>query len=101
MNTKTFHLAALCTLLLAAGAAQADTLCKKPPTRIDRRACEAAKQSPQALRLYIQRMSWLHHNLSYYDYVDEQTQANWDRAATRMASGEESVAEAPAASVSR
>lgn len=94
MITPTFRLAALCTLLLAAGAAQADTVCRQPPTRIDRQACEAARHSPQALRQYIQRMGWMKHNLNYYDYVDEQTQARWDRAATRLASGEESVAAA-------
>lgn len=95
MTNRTVRLAALGTLLLAAGAAQAGTLCKKPPTRIDRQACEAAQQSPQALRHHLQRMNWMKHNLNHHDYVDEQTQARWDRAGLP---GEQLVAEASAAS---
>ena len=98
MNNRTFRLAALGTLLLAAGAAQAGTLCKKPPTRVDRQACEAAQQGPQALRQYVQRMNWMKHNLNHEDYVDEQTQARWDRAGL---AGEQSVAGASAASTVR
>lgn len=98
MNNRTFRLAAIGTLLLAAGAAQAGTLCQKPPTRIDRQACEAAQQSPHALRQYVQRMNWMKHNLSHLDYVDEQTQARWDRAGLPA---EQSVAGASAASPAR
>ena len=64
---------------LFVGAAQAGSLCAAPPTPIDRRACEVARQGPDALRQFVQRMNWLHHNLDYFDYVDEATQTAWDQ----------------------
>jgi hypothetical protein len=78
MKIHHLRLSALCALLLA-GTAQAEYLCAEPPTRVDRRACEAAREGPDALRQFIQRMNWQHHNLDYHDYVNAATQLAWDQ----------------------
>jgi hypothetical protein len=59
-----------CVTLLVAVAAHAQYRCDAPATSVDRRACVAAKQSPQALRHFIQRMQALE-SLQFSDYLKE------------------------------
>ena len=59
MNASYFRLAAatLVGVMLATTAvAQTDYKCDQPRTHIDRRACEAAKNGPDELRWFIERM---------------------------------------------
>jgi hypothetical protein len=58
---------ALCTV----AAARAEYKCETPRSLLDQRACEAAKQSPQALRWFIQRMRAIE-NLYFPDYLKEE-----------------------------
>ena len=82
MKIHHLRLSTLCALLLA-GTAQAKYLCAEPQTPVDRRACEAAREGPDALRHFVQRMNWLNHNLVYGDYVNEATQLAWDQQRVR------------------
>jgi len=56
--------------LLVAASAHAQYRCNAPATSADRGACVAAKQSPQALRLFIQRMQALE-SLQFSDYLKD------------------------------
>jgi hypothetical protein len=87
MNASIRHAIALSTLLMTAAAAQATYVCHAPPTRIDQRACDAAKESPEALRGFIGRMK-LQHALNFYDYVDEARQLAWDERERTLAAAE-------------
>ena len=82
MNASPRRLFVLCALL-SAGAANARYLCAEPPTRVDRRACEAAREGPEELRQFVWRMNWLHHNLDFVDYVDEKTVMAWQQREQR------------------
>jgi hypothetical protein len=64
-------------LVLATGiatAAHAEYRCAPAPTSIDRAACEAADQSPEALRRQVHRMDHKMSNLRFSDYVDAKTE---------------------------
>ena len=77
MNVKTTRL--FVGLVLATGiatAVHAEYRCAPAPTSIDRGACEAADQSPEALRRYVHRMRMS--NLQFSDYVDATTERAWD-----------------------
>jgi len=63
-------------LLLVSNHAQAASRCDAPQTRIDRVACSKASESPQALRLYVQRMQTIE-NLQFSDYVSEEQARAW------------------------
>ena len=69
-------------MLLFAGAfssgANAEYRCSPPPTSIDRRACEAAAQGPDALRRFVNRWTSKMSNLYFEDYVDLKTTQAWD-----------------------
>ena len=86
MNASIRHAIALSTLL-ATAAAQAAYVCDAPPSRIDRRACDAAKESPEALRSFIFRMKF-QHALNFYDYVDDARQLAWDERERNLAAAE-------------
>lgn len=60
-----------------AASAYAEYRCDPPPTWIDQRACQAAEESPQALRQFVQRMRWIT-NLQFSDYVNENTALAWE-----------------------
>ena len=79
MNTTTFLMksAVVSAILLAAASAHAQYRCDTPATSVDRRACEAAKESPQALRQFIQRMQPVQ-SLQFSDYVNEATLSAWE-----------------------
>jgi len=74
--------AALFTVLLVATSARAEYRCDTPPTPIDRRACEAAKEGPHALRHFIERMRPIE-SLYFPDYVNEATELAWEQARER------------------
>jgi hypothetical protein len=67
-----------------AATAHAEYRCDPAPTWIDQRACEAAEDSPQALRQYVQRMRWFT-NLQFSDYVNENTAQGWEAKKREMA----------------
>jgi len=75
---------ALCSTALLVGAAlfinvaRAEYRCDPPPSGIDSRACEKAKQGPDALRQFIQRMRVIE-NLYFFDYVNEERLLAWRR----------------------
>ena len=82
-------------LVLATGiatAVHAEYRCAPAPTSIDRGACEAADQSPEALRRYVHRMDRKMSNLQFSDYVDPKTERAWDAKQTQAESKEVSVA---------
>ncbi len=62
--------------MTTAAAARAEYKCDKPATRIDRQACEAAKQGPEALSRFIHRMRVVE-NLYFLDYVNEAQALAW------------------------
>ena len=69
--------------------ARAEFKCNAPGTAIDRKACEKAKEGPDALRQYIQRVRGID-SLQFSDYVSEAQARAWlqaeaDRAAAKKA----------------
>ncbi len=56
--------------------AHAEFKCDEPSTHIDRAACEKAKESPTALRQYIQRIRMIE-SLQFTDYVNEAQARAW------------------------
>jgi len=69
-------------LALVSTQARAEFKCDAPSTNVDRTACEKAKESPTALRHYIQRIQMIH-SLQFSDYVsDAQTRA-WAESASK------------------
>ena len=69
--------------------AHAEFRCNSPTWTFDRTACEKAKEGPDALRRYVQRMEGIA-NLQFSDYVNEARAAAWaendaSRTATRKA----------------
>jgi hypothetical protein len=76
-------------LTLVSTQARAEFKCDAPGTQVDRVACEKAKESPDALRQYIQRVRGIH-SLQFSDYVTEAQARAWlqaesDRAAAKKA----------------
>ncbi len=63
-------------LALASTQARAEFKCDSPSVRLDRVACEKAKESPSALRQYIQRIRVIE-SLYFPDYVNEAQAAVW------------------------
>ena len=63
-------------LALLSTQARAEFKCDSPTARVDRVACEKAKESPSALRRYIERMRIIE-SLDFADYVNDAQQAAW------------------------
>jgi len=63
-------------LALVSAQARAEFKCDSPSVRLDRAACEKAKESPSALRQYIQRIRMID-SLYFSDYVNEAQAAAW------------------------
>lgn len=78
MNSSSVRLSALLLTLLAASSVQAEYRCSPAPTSIDRRACEAAKQGPDALRQFVQRMRPIQ-SLDMNHYVNDATLLAWQQ----------------------
>lgn len=91
--------AALFTFLVATGA-HAEYRCDAHPTHFDRRACEAAKEGPEVLRHYIQRMRPIE-ALYFPHYVNEATELAWDQARERARQAAKPSRETAASSASR
>ncbi len=83
-------------LALLSTQARAEFKCDAPPTRIDRVACEKAKESPQALRHYIQRMQAIE-NLQFSDYVNEERAAAWAQSERERAPAKKEAVQAATA----
>ncbi len=64
------------SLALVSAQAHAEFKCDEPGSRIDRVACEKAKESPSALRQYIQRVRIIE-SLQFSDYVNEAQARAW------------------------
>lgn len=99
MTPKWFHLA-LSTAAVAFAVpciAHAEYRCDPPPTSIDRRACEAAAESPAALRQYIRRVQGIR-NLQFDDYVTKETVLAWEATRARELEAERKENESPVAS---
>ena len=75
--TNCNQFACLFSLLLIATGVQAQYRCDAPATRVDRGACEAAKEGPDTLRRYIQRIKPIE-SLQFSDYVNDATLVAWD-----------------------
>jgi hypothetical protein len=76
-------------LALLSTPAHAEYKCNSPTVTFDRAACEKAKEGPDALRQYIQRIQGIT-SLQFSDYVNEARAAEWaqndaSRTATRKA----------------
>ena len=63
-------------LALLSTPARAEFKCNSPTVTFDRVACEKAKEGPDALRQYIQRIQGIT-NLQFSDYVNEARAAAW------------------------
>jgi len=83
-------------VLLSAGAfaagAHAEYRCDPAPTPLDQRACDAAKQGPNALRRFVERWTSKMSNLYFADYVDASTAQTWD-AKSGQAAGKPAIEE--------
>jgi hypothetical protein len=78
MNATATRISSAVLLSLGcAASAYAGYRCDAPPTWIDKRACQAAEESPQALRQFVQRMRWIT-TLQFSDYVNENTALAWE-----------------------
>jgi len=90
-------------VLLSAGAfasgAHAEYRCDPARTPLDQRACEAAKQGPDALRRFVERWTSKLSNLHFADYVDATTAQTWDvksgHAAEKPAIADRTFVETP------
>ena len=89
---------AICSVLLLVPAfalvspAHAEYKCDAPPQRIDRVACEKAKESPEALRRYIERMRPIE-SLQFSDYVNEAQARAWAQNESKPAPTNKAVVE--------
>ena len=63
-------------LTLVSAQARAEFKCDTPSVHFDRVACEKAKESPQALRRYIERIRSIE-SLQFSDYVNEAQARTW------------------------
>ena len=73
------------TLALVSAHANAEFKCDAPSVRIDRAACEKAKESPSALRQYIQRIRVIE-SLQFSDYVNDEQARAWAQNESNRAS---------------
>src|SRR5262245_46501741 len=81
-STIRINSAVLFTALMVATSANAEYRCDSDSARIDRLACAAAKEGPEALRHYIQRMRPIE-PLYFPDYVNEATELAWEQTRER------------------
>jgi hypothetical protein len=78
MTTTITRMTAVALVAAAfSAAAHAEYRCSPAKTWMDREACEAARQGPDELRRFVQRMESIRVNLNFYDYVDLKTAQAW------------------------
>jgi hypothetical protein len=79
MRTTVFcYAAVLVAGSISASIAQAQYRCSPISSPVDRAACLAAEQGPDALRRHIERMRAINTPLYFYDYVNEARAQAWD-----------------------
>lgn len=78
MNVPMLRLSAIVLTAAFAASAHAEYRCGSAPSSIDARACAAAEQGPDALRRFVQQWTSQMSNLSFYDYVDSNTERAWE-----------------------
>jgi hypothetical protein len=71
-----FFFALSASAALFTAPARAEYRCAPPPTHIDRMACDIAREGPDALRHFIQRMRVIE-SLYFFDYVNEEVLLVW------------------------
>lgn len=76
------------SLALVSAPARAEFKCDAPSMNVDRAACEKAKESPDALRQYIQRVRGIN-SLQFSDYVSEAQARAWAEDKSRRAPAKE------------
>ena len=92
MTATTTRIASALVLAAAfTASAQAEYRCDTAPSWIDRSACQAADQGPDALRRFVQNMNSIRINIQFADYVDEQRANSWDAQRRKMASQKDAV----------
>ena len=78
-NATAFRFAAAAlfgAVLSSAAIASSNYKCDEPRTPIDRRACDAAAQGPEALRRFIERMRVIE-SLEFSDYMTDAQLLAW------------------------
>jgi hypothetical protein len=79
-STRPIRLAAAALFVFTqASSALAEYRCDPPRSQLDRRACEAARQGPDALRHFIGKIRPIE-SLHFDDYVSAADVARWDAA---------------------
>jgi hypothetical protein len=81
ISTTTRISAALVLAAAFTASAQAEYRCASAPTGLDKRACAAAEQGPDALRRFVYRWDRQMSNLMFADYVDANTAKAWEATA--------------------
>jgi hypothetical protein len=82
MTATTTRISAVLVLAAAFSAsANAEYRCASDPTGLDKRACAAAEQGPDALRRFVHRWDRQMSNLMFSDYVDANTAKAWEATA--------------------
>jgi hypothetical protein len=80
------RISAACLVAAAfTASAKAEYRCDPAPGPLDRAACEAAAQGPEALRKYVESMNAIRVNLQFSDYVDLKTAQHWDAQSRQLA----------------
>jgi hypothetical protein len=90
MTTKTTCLTTAAFVAAAfTASANAEYRCDPAPRWMDRAACEAAAQGPEALRRYVESMNAIRVNLQFADYVDLKTAQRWQAEEHQLAAQKE------------
>jgi hypothetical protein len=86
MSTRSTRISAAVLIAVAFSAsANAEFRCASAQNWPDRAACEAADQSPEALRRFVENMNTLRINLRFADYVDLKTAQRWEEKSRQLA----------------
>jgi len=95
MTATTTRIASALVLAAAfTASAHAEYRCVSAPSWVDRSACQAADQGPDALRRFVQNMNSIRINIQFADYVNEQRADSWDAQRRKVAAQSETVDEA-------
>lgn len=91
MNVPMIRLSAVVLATAFAATAHAEYRCDPAPSPMDRRACEAAAQGPDALRRFVNQWTSQMSNLQFSDYVDSNTERMWDSKSKAALPDRESI----------